>query len=135
VFPLNKFLWTSSYAVYTAGFALLLLGAWFWLIDLRQAWPVWVQPALWLGMNPLIAYCGSQIALIALHTLYVGTSPQPTYLIAVISKALFGENWDVIGMTGWRDPHWPALVWALLCLTFWTLVTGVLYRKKLFLKV
>jgi predicted acyltransferase len=135
VFPLNKFLWTSSYAVYTAGFALLFLGAWFWLIDLRQVRPVWVQPALWLGLNPLIAYCGSQIALIAWHTLYVGTPSQHTHLIAVISNALFGENWDVIGLTVWRDPHWPALVWALLCLAFWTLVTGILYRKKLFLKV
>ena len=31
VFPLNKYLWTSSYVVYTAGFALIFLGFWYWL--------------------------------------------------------------------------------------------------------
>jgi predicted acyltransferase len=135
VFPLNKLLWTSSYAVYTAGFALIFLGFWYWLVDLRQFGGNWLQPALWLGMNPLLAYCGAQIVFIALHILYIGTPTQHTHLIAVISNALFGENWDVIGQTAWHDPHWLALVWALLCLSFWTLVTGLLYRQKIFLKV
>ena len=134
-FPFNKFLWTSSYVVYTAGFALIFLGFWYWLADLRQFGGIMLQPAIWLGMNPLLAYCGAQIVFIALHTLYIGTPPQHTHLIAVISNALFGVNWDVIGQTAWHDPHWLALVWALLCLSFWTLVTGILYRKRVFLRV
>ncbi|MGB8990836.1 MAG: DUF5009 domain-containing protein [Desulfobaccales bacterium] len=135
VFPLNKFLWTSSYVVYTAGFALVFLGAWFWLIDIKQVKTVWVMPAVWLGMNPLLAYCGAQIMFIALHVLYIGTPTHHTHFIAVISSALFGENWDVIGQTNWYDPHWPALVWALLCLSFWTTLMGLLYRKRIFLKI
>jgi predicted acyltransferase len=135
VFPLNKFLWTSSYAVYTAGFALIFLGFWYWLADLRQLGGIWLLPAIWLGMNPLLAYCGSQISLIALHTLYIGTPTQHTHLITVISQALFGENWDVIGQTPWHDPHWPAMVWALLCVSFWSLLTGLLYRQRIFLKI
>ena len=135
VFPLNKFLWTSSYAVYTAGFALIFLGFWYWVVDLHKFGGIWVKPAIWLGMNPLLAYCGSQILFIALHTLYIGTLPQHTHLITVISQALFGENWDVIGQTAWHDPHWPAMVWALLCLSFWTLVTGLFYRQRIFLKI
>lgn len=135
VFPLNKFLWTSSYVVYTAGFALVFLGAWFWLIDIKQVKTVWVMPAVWLGMNPLLAYCGAQIMFIALHVLYIGTPPHHTHFIAVISSALFGENWDVIGPTNRHDPHWPALVWALLCLSFWTMLMGLLYRKRIFLKI
>jgi hypothetical protein len=86
-------------------------------------------------MNPLLAYCGSQILFIALHTLYIGTPTQHTHLIAVISQALFGENWDVIGSTAWYDPHWPAMVWALLCLSFWTFLAGLLYRQRIFLKI
>jgi predicted acyltransferase len=135
VFPLNKFLWTSSYAVYTAGFALIFLSFWYWLVDLHKFGGIWVQPAIWLGMNPLLAYCGSQILFIALHTLYIGTLPQHTHLITVISQALFGVNWDVIGQTAWHDPHWPAMVWALLCLSFWTLVTGLFYRQRIFIKI
>lgn len=134
-FPLNKFLWTSSYAVYSSGAALMVLGACYWLMDLRQTGVRWVQPLVWLGMNPLFAYCGSQIVFIALHTLYLGTPPNHTHLISVISDALFGANWDVIGQTPWHDPHWPALVWALLCLALWTLLSGLLYRKGIFFKV
>jgi len=135
VFPLNKFLWTSSYVVYTAGFALVFLGFCFWLIDLRQVNAIWVSPAVWLGMNPLFAYCGSQIVFIALQILYIGTPTHHTHLITIISTALFGKNWDVIGRTAWHDPHWPGLFWALICLTFWTLLTGLLYRKRIFLKI
>jgi len=135
VFPLNKFLWTSSYVVFTAGFALIFLGFWYWLVDLRQFGGIWLQPAIWLGMNPLLAYCGSQILFIALHTLYIGTPTQHTHLIAVISQALFGENWDVIGQTAWLDPHWPAMVWALLCVSFWSLLAGLFYRQRIFLKI
>jgi predicted acyltransferase len=135
VFPINKFLWTSSYVVYTAGFALIFLGFWYWLVDLRQYRGIWLQPAVWLGMNPLFAFCGSQLVFIALHVLYLGTPPNHTHLIAVISNALFGENWDVIGQTAWHDPHWPAFAWALVCLSFWTSLTGLLYRQRIFLKI
>lgn len=135
VFPLNKYLWTSSYVIYTAGFALVFLAAWYWLIDLQHAKAVWTQPAIWLGMNPLLAYCGSQIMFIALHTLYIGTPMQHTHLIDLIRSAIFGVDWDVIGQTAWQDPQWAALGWAFLCLTFWTLVTGFFYRHRIFLKV
>ena len=135
VFPLNKYLWTSSYVVYTAGFALVFLAFWYWLIDLQHAKAVWTQPGIWLGTNPLLAYCGSQIMFIALHTLYIGTPMQHTHLINLIRSAIFGVDWDVIGQTTWHDPQWAALAWAFRCLTFWTLVTGWFYRQRIFLKV
>ncbi len=109
VFPLNKYLWTSSFVVYTAGYALMFLAFWYWLADLRQAQMVWAQPLLWLGMNPLIAYCGAQIAGLALGVLYVGTAMEHIHLITILLNLLFGEHWDVVGQTTWRDPRWPSL--------------------------
>ncbi len=135
VLPLNKYLWTSSFAVYTAGFALIYLGAWYWLVDLRHWLLAWVKPFVWLGVNPLLAYCGSQIGSIALGVLYVGTPEQHTHLSILLPEALFGKNWDVVGQTLWQNPLWPSLVWALLYLTFWTLLTGFCYRKHIFLKI
>ena len=35
LFPINKNLWTSSYTVFTAGTAGLVLAAFYWSIDLR----------------------------------------------------------------------------------------------------
>ena len=135
LFPLNKYLWTSSFAVYTAGFALMFLGAWYWLSDLRQAKAVWVMPFVWLGVNPLLAYCGAQIGSLALGALYVGTPSQHTHLITIILHTIFGANWDVAGQSRWLDPRWPSLYWAIIYLTFWTLLMGLLYRQRIFLKI
>ena len=135
VFPLNKYLWTSSFVLYTSGSALIFLAAWYWLTDIKQAEAVWAVPFVWLGMNPLIAYCGAQIGSLALGAMYIGTPEQHTHLITIILNTIFGENWDVVGKTSWQDPRWPSLYWGLIYLTFWTLVTGLLYRKRIFLKV
>jgi len=135
VFPLNKYLWTSSFVVYTAGYALMFLAAWYWLTDVKQAEAVGASPFVWLGMNPLLAYCGAQIGTLALGALYLGTPAHHTHLITIILNALFGENWNVVGQTRWQDPRWPSLYWALLYLTFWTLLMGLFYRKRIFFKV
>ena len=80
VFPLNKHLWTSSFAVYTAGYALMFLAFWYWLTDVRQAKALWTLPAVWLGTNPLLAYCGAQIGSLALRRLLYRRpgSPHPS---------------------------------------------------------
>ncbi len=101
VFPLNKYLWTSSYVVYTAGFALIFLGFWYWLADVQQWQTVLVQPFVWLGMNPLVAYCGAQLGSLALDVLYLGTPAQHTHLSALILKTtlrrtLGGRRSDVV---------------------------------------
>jgi predicted acyltransferase len=135
VFPINKYLWTSSYVVYTAGLALVFLSFWYWLVDLMQAQVVWTKPFIWLGMNPLAAYCGAQVGYIALNTLYIGTPTEHTHLIDMILLALFGVNWDVVGQSGWYNPSLSALGWALIYLTFWTLLMGILYHKRIFIKI
>ncbi len=133
-FPLNKNLWTSSFVLYTAGFALLFLGVLYWLVDLQKWNPSWARPFVWLGTKPLWAYCGSQVGFMALYLLYVGTPDQHTNLMTAIQNALFGINWDVIGETSWRDPRWPSLYWALVILTFWTLLVGPVSRRLALLK-
>jgi hypothetical protein len=52
------------------------------------------MPCVWLGMNPLLAYCGAQIASLALGVLYIGTPTHHTHLITLILTRIFGENWD-----------------------------------------
>lgn len=135
VFPINKYLWTSSFAVYSAGCALMFLGAWYLLTDVQQAKAAWMMPFVWLGMNPLFAYCGAQIGSLALGVLYVGTPAHHTHLISIILNTIFGENWEVGGLTSWRDPRWPSLYWAIIYLGLWTLLAGLLYRKRIFIKI
>lgn len=54
-FPINKNLWTSSYAVFTAGMALEGLGVCYWLMDV-SGYRSWARPAIVFGRNPLFIY-------------------------------------------------------------------------------
>ena len=99
VFPFNKYLWTSSYVVYSAGWALVLLGACYWLFDLHDWRIILIQPLVWLGMNPLFAYVGAQVGAVALGTLYIGTVTHHTHLAPLLQDLLFGQ----IGMS-WARP-------------------------------
>ena len=133
-FPINKNLWTSSYVLYTSGFALLFLGALYGFLDLKKVKAAWARPFIWLGTNPLLAYCGSQVMFLALYHLYLGTPAEHTNLLTLLQNASFGEYWDVLGVTPWRDPRWPSLTWGLACLTLWTLLTGPVKRQMTALK-
>ena len=53
--PINKNLWTSSYTVFMAGWAMVLLAVFYWLINVR-GWRRWAQPFVWYGMNALALF-------------------------------------------------------------------------------
>jgi predicted acyltransferase len=54
-FPINKNLWTSTFVLFTGGFAMLFLALCYWLVDLR-CWRKWAAPFLVFGMNAILAY-------------------------------------------------------------------------------
>jgi predicted acyltransferase len=54
-FPINKNLWTSTFVLFTGGFAMLLLALFYWAVDLR-GWRKWAAPFLVFGMNAILAY-------------------------------------------------------------------------------
>jgi predicted acyltransferase len=53
--PIIKRLWTPSYVFVAGGYSMALLGAFIWLIDIRQ-WTGWTTPFLWIGSNSIAAY-------------------------------------------------------------------------------
>lgn len=57
-FPVIKKLWTSSYVLVAGGYSALLLGAFYWIVDVKQ-WRLWCQPFVWIGMNPITLYLAS----------------------------------------------------------------------------
>ena len=52
VFPINKNLWTSSFALFSAGLAAQALALCHWLVDVR-GWRGWSRPLAAYGRNPL----------------------------------------------------------------------------------
>jgi len=124
-FPISKPLWTSSYVLFTAGAACLLLALCWWLIEIRGR-RAWARPFLWLGSNAILAY--------ALST-FVGK-------LGSIIDVPDGKH--AIAVQTWIYNHWFAplaqarnasLAFALCYVALWTLVAWALYRKKIFVKV
>src|SRR5207237_5454480 len=54
-FPVIKKIWTSSYVLVAGGYSAMLLGLFYWIVDVKQ-WRAWCQPFVWIGMNPITLY-------------------------------------------------------------------------------
>jgi predicted acyltransferase len=53
--PIIKRLWTPSYVFVSGGYSLMLLGAFIWMIDIKE-WQWWIPPFLWIGSNSIAVY-------------------------------------------------------------------------------
>jgi len=57
--PVNKPIWSSSYALVTGAYSLGMLALFYWIIDVR-GWRKWSFPFRVVGMNVLFAYMASR---------------------------------------------------------------------------
>lgn len=115
-FPVIKKLWTSSFVLVAGGWSLLLLAAFYYIIDVRQ-WRRWAQPFVWIGMNPITLYLASSV--VSFHGIaarLVGGSVRE----AVNSNLAPGAGEMLVALVG------LALVFTL---------AGFLHRLKIFLRV
>ena len=80
-FPINKKLWTSSYALYAGGWSMLVLGLVMWVVDVHgKAGPLTFFNVF--GRNPLLAYITSEVGAVCLwmiHVAGIDGKPQPLY--------------------------------------------------------
>ena len=54
-FPVIKKIWTSSYVLVAGGYSAMLLGVFYWIVDVKKLqW--WCWPFVWVGMNPITLY-------------------------------------------------------------------------------
>lgn len=59
-FPIIKKIWTSSYTLVAGGASMLLLAAFYWVVDVK-GWRKWALPFVLIGMNPITIYLLSEI--------------------------------------------------------------------------
>lgn len=59
-FPIIKKIWTSSFVLVAGGWSLLLLSAFYHIVEIR-GWRRWCQPFVWVGLNPITLYLISGI--------------------------------------------------------------------------
>jgi predicted acyltransferase len=126
LFPINKNLWTSSYVLFTAGFASIALATCLWLIDVHGK-RAWAKPFVIYGMNPMVAFVGSGImARLIGSLLKVDYEGKRISLQAASYKLLFERYFT---------PELGSLLWALCFVGFWLAILWLLYRRNIFLKV
>jgi predicted acyltransferase len=58
--PINKSIWTSSYAIFTAGFALVVFSTFYWIVDVRGHRRGTAFLSIY-GVNAIVAFVGSGI--------------------------------------------------------------------------
>jgi predicted acyltransferase len=110
-FPINKNLWTSSYVLWSGGWALLALAAAHVLVDLR-GWPALGRA---FGSNAIVAYAGSALMVYGLIALGWW---EPVYRV---------------GFAAWMTPRFgptlPSLAFALAFVGLWWVVVRWMDRR------
>lgn len=124
--PINKNLWTPSYAVFMAGMALALLAALHWLIEEKRL-TAWSKPFLVLGVNAIAAYVlssavGKFLALVKIASHGGGYTTVKT----VLFNALFAS---------WLTPPAASLAYATAYLALWIGLMFFLYRRHIMIKI
>jgi predicted acyltransferase len=115
--PLNKNLWTSSYVLWTAGWAMLALVVCHILFDVKK----WPAVGRRFGVNAIAAYVGSAA------------------MVYVFAALGWWEPIYRVGFSDWMSPRFgpflPSLVFALAFVACWWLVLYWMDRKRWYLKL
>jgi predicted acyltransferase len=133
VFPINKKIWTSSFAVYTSGLAILIIATMIYLVEFRKA-KGWLTKFFDVfGKNALFVYALSAfipkgLALIRIPN-GVNAGGQPLYT----------NPWNawyqnvLIHIPG--DPRFGSLLFAVSVIIFMWAVCWWMDKKKIYVKV
>lgn len=124
-FPMNKKLWTSSYTLFTAGWALLLLAACFEVIEVRKQ-RLWGKPFEIMGVNAIAIFIASVLAIKIMVKINIGSGENAPTTYNWIYEHIFA-SWAG-GMNG-------SFLFAVVTLLFWWGVGYGMYRLGWFVKV
>jgi predicted acyltransferase len=115
-FPVVKKIWSSSFVLVAGGYSAILLGAFYWIVDVRR-WRRWCQPFVWIGMNSITVYLANNIiGFRRLADRFVGGDVKNFFNTCVAPGS--GE-----------------MLGALVGLGLAVLLVWFLYRKKIFLRL
>ena len=109
--PVNKPIWSSSYALVSGAYSFLMLAVFYWIIDVRGK-AAWSFPFRVIGMNAVFAYLASRTV----------------FPWKMEMNFLFG------GVMSFFPPEWGAFVGELLYVAVYWLLLLLMYRKGIFLK-
>jgi predicted acyltransferase len=125
-FPINKNLWTSSYVLFTAGLAALLLAGLYWAIDLK-GWRGWTKPFVILGSNAITLFVASGLLVKTLALIRVAGDDGREISISRYAYL----DW----FTPIASPKNASLLYAVANLVILFILLAWMYRRRWILRV
>jgi len=125
-FPINKKLWTSSYVLFAAGFALVCLALCYWATDIKRWRGAWTKPFLIFGRNAITVYT---IAWLLEEALYLFSAP----LNGATPNGhdyIFQRFFAPLG-----SPPFASLLFSLAFVLLCLLPIWLMDRKRIFLRI
>ena len=114
--PINKKLWTDSFATFMAGLDFVVLAVFLWLVDERGI-RKWIKPLTIAGMNAITVYLASE---------FLSEFLDATPLHHIIYSRYFAPI---------ASPPNASLLWALSFTLLMYLLAWFLYRRRWFLRI
>ena len=126
VFPINKNLWTSSFALFSAGLAAQGLAVCHWIVDLRQSrW--WSQPFVAFGRNPLVGYFLS-VGFDSLLTQW--STPTGASLKGFLYRSLFA-SWVLRCCSA----EAASAAYAVTYVVLWAIVLSAMHKRRIYVGI
>lgn len=124
--PINKNMWTSSYSVFMAGWAMVCLAMFYWLIDVK-GYTKWAKPFVIYGMNAIAAFVLSGLVAKLLYLIkFAGPDGKEITLKTWIYQGFF---------VPYFSPLNASLMFAIAFNLLMFFVAWVMWKKRWFLKV
>jgi predicted acyltransferase len=119
--PINKSIWTSTFALLMSGIDCLLFAFFLWICDV-QGRSGWFRPFLIMGMNAIVVYMASELGDIVLQKIPMGGTTMRVWLYQTVFAPL-------------ASPMNASLLYALAYTFAMFLIALFLWRKKWFIRV
>jgi heparan-alpha-glucosaminide N-acetyltransferase len=112
--PVVKRIWTPSWVLFSGGWCLLLLAAFYWIIDVQKV-KGWAFPLIVIGVNSIAAYVIAHLF--------------DDFIAKNLTTHLGAGTFNVFGPAYQPFMHGLATLAVLWLILYW------MYRRKLFLKI
>ncbi|MEE9167665.1 MAG: DUF5009 domain-containing protein [Candidatus Neomarinimicrobiota bacterium] len=124
-FPINKQIWTSTYTVFAAGWATLVLSLAYWLVEVRGVSRA-IKPFLVFGSNSIFVFVASGLVVKTILRIDLSYHDSNLSLYTYLYEAVF------VPLAGNLN---GSLLFAVSWIMMWLGVLWILYWKKIFIKI
>ena len=120
-FPVNKNLWSSSYVLVTSGLGSLVLGAFYYVVDIRN-YSSGTKPGIIFGANAIAIYFLSDVISYLFYLIPFGSASLNEHFMSALTAA---------GLA----PKLASMFYAIIfvCINF--CIAYILYRKRIFIRL